>query len=39
MPFALTWLADVLLAAGLKVAEQPDWQTRGRREMSEVKGG
>lgn len=38
MTFALTWLPDVLLAAGLKVAEQPDWQTRGRREMGELKG-
>jgi len=38
MTFALTWLADVLLAARLKVAQQPDWQSRGRREMGEVKG-
>jgi len=38
MTYALTWLADVLLAAGLKVAEQPDWKSRGRREMGELKG-
>lgn len=38
MAYSLTWLADVLLDVGLKVAEQPDWRTRGRREMGEVRG-
>jgi peptidoglycan hydrolase-like protein with peptidoglycan-binding domain len=38
MAFALTWLPKVLLDAGLKVAEQPGWQTRGRGEMGTVKG-
>src|SRR6476620_11779533 len=31
-------MPDVLLAAGLKVAEQPGWQTRGRAEMGTVRG-
>jgi len=34
----LTWLADVLKKAGLKVAEQPGWQTRGRGPMGNVRG-
>lgn len=38
MAFSLTWLAQVLLDAGLKVAEQPDWKNRGRAEMGTVKG-
>ena len=38
MAFSLTWLAEVLEAAGLKVAEVPDWRTRGRAEMGPVKG-
>lgn len=38
MTYSLTWLADVLRAAGLKVVEQPGWQSRGRREMGIVKG-
>jgi peptidoglycan hydrolase-like protein with peptidoglycan-binding domain len=38
MDFALTWLPDILLAAGLKVAEQPGWRTRGRREMGRIRG-
>ena len=33
----LTWLADVLKDAGLKVAQQPGWQTRGKP-MGTVKG-
>ncbi|MCJ2019587.1 N-acetylmuramoyl-L-alanine amidase [Methylobacterium sp. E-065] len=37
MPF-LSWLADVPRAAGLKVAEQPGWKTRGHGPMGEVKG-
>lgn len=37
MPNA-TWLADVLCAAGLKVAEQPGWKTRGHGAMGTVKG-
>jgi hypothetical protein len=38
MAFALTWLPEVLEDAGLKVAEQPGWRTRGRGEMGAVKG-
>ena len=37
MPFSLTWLPDVLLDAGLKVAEQPGWETRGVGEMGVVR--
>ena len=38
MVFSLTWLPEVLEGAGLKVAEQPGWRTRGRSEMGPVKG-
>lgn len=38
MAFALTWLPRVLLDAGLRVAEQPGWQNRGRGEMGTVRG-
>lgn len=37
MPYA-TWLADELRSAGLKVAEQPGWKTRGHGAMGTVKG-
>lgn len=38
MAFSLTWLPKVLLDAGLKVAEQPGWQNRGRGEIGPIKG-
>jgi len=38
MPFSLTWLSQVLLDAGLKVAEQPGWQDRGRGDVGPIKG-
>jgi N-acetyl-anhydromuramyl-L-alanine amidase AmpD len=38
MAFSLTWLPTVLLDAGLKVAEQPGWQTRGRGDVGTIKG-
>ena len=38
MAFSLTWLAQVLKAAGLKVAEQPGWENRGRGPMGIVRG-
>lgn len=38
MVYALTWLPEVLEAAGLKVAETPGWRTRGRAEMGVVRG-
>ena len=36
--FSLTWLAGVLRDAGLTVAEQPGWQTRGRGDVGTVVG-
>jgi N-acetyl-anhydromuramyl-L-alanine amidase AmpD len=38
VPFSLTWLPRVLLDAGLKVAEQPGWQNRGRGDVGAIKG-
>lgn len=38
MTYAMTWLADVLRAAGCKVVELNGWQSAGRAEMGEVKG-
>jgi peptidoglycan hydrolase-like protein with peptidoglycan-binding domain len=38
MAFSLTWLSSVLLDAGLKVAEQPDWETRGRGDVDTIQG-
>jgi hypothetical protein len=38
MAYALTWLSEVLLNAGLRVAEDPGWEARGRSEMGEVLG-
>ncbi len=38
MAFSLTWLPAVLLDAGLRVAEQPGWQTRGRSDVGTVMG-
>lgn len=38
MAFSLTWLPQVLLDAGLRVAEQPGWQNRGRGEVGPIKG-
>ncbi len=38
MSYSLTWLPTVLEEAGLKVAEVPGWETRGRSEMGHVKG-
>jgi hypothetical protein len=34
----LTWLLDILKAAGLKVAPVDGWELRGRGEMSPVRG-
>ncbi|WP_375393593.1 N-acetylmuramoyl-L-alanine amidase [uncultured Sphingomonas sp.] len=36
--YPLTWLNDILLAAGLKVAEVPGWQTRGLNHGFDPKG-
>lgn len=38
MSYALTWLPEVLEAAGLKVACVPGWENRGRAEMGTVRG-
>lgn len=39
MAFSLTWLPDVLKAAGLRVAVVDDqWKTRGRGDMGQVVG-
>lgn len=38
MPFALSWLAEVLEGASLKVAEQPGWRARGRADMPNPRG-
>lgn len=38
MSYALTWLPEVLLGAGLKVAEVPGWETRGHGDMKQVRG-
>lgn len=38
MSFALTWMPQTLLDAGLKVAEVPGWESRGRAEMGTVLG-
>lgn len=38
MAYSLTWLPEVLEDAGLKVAEQPGWRTRGRGEVGRIRG-
>jgi hypothetical protein len=38
MAYKLVWMAQVLRAAGLKVAEQPGWVDCGRSEMGTVRG-
>jgi hypothetical protein len=38
MAFSLTWLPEVLEEAGLKVAEQPGWRTRGHGDVAAIKG-
>jgi peptidoglycan hydrolase-like protein with peptidoglycan-binding domain len=38
MPFQLTWLPDVLMSAGLKVAQVPGWKDRGHGDMDQING-
>lgn len=38
MAYALTWMRNCLLDAGLKVAEDTGWEGRGREEMGTVRG-
>lgn len=37
MTFSLTWLPGVLRAAGLRVVEQPGWQTRGHGDVGKTQ--
>lgn len=36
--YSLTWLPDILRKAGLKVVEQPAWQTRGHGDVKKIMG-
>ena len=38
MAFSLTWLPDVLKAAGLKVALEDGWENRGRGDVGKIMG-
>lgn len=38
MTYSMTWLADVLRAANLKVVERDGWKDHGRGEMGDVRG-
>ena len=38
MPFKLTWLPEVLKAAGLKVAVEPGFENRGRGDVGQILG-
>src|SRR3546814_19488871 len=38
MAYKLTWLADVLRAAGCTVVEEDGWKDRGRGQMGNVLG-
>ncbi len=38
MIYSLTWLPDVLRAAGLTVVEEPDWRTRGHGDVGTIQG-
>jgi Putative peptidoglycan binding domain/N-acetylmuramoyl-L-alanine amidase len=38
MSFSLTWLPEVLEDAGLRVAEQPGWRTRGSGDVPNILG-
>jgi hypothetical protein len=38
MNYALSWLVDVLEAAGLKVAPVPGWESRGTRDVKTTMG-
>lgn len=38
MTYKLTWLPDVLVASGLKVAEVPGWRTRGHGDFGKPRG-
>jgi hypothetical protein len=38
MSYKLVWLPDILRKAGLKVIEQPGWETRGHGDMGTIFG-
>src|SRR5215510_5518597 len=38
MPLKLTWLAQVLQDAGLKVSPDPGWETRGFGDVGDIFG-
>ena len=38
MAHSLTWLPDVLMAAGLKVSTVPGWENRGNRDVGKIFG-
>jgi peptidoglycan hydrolase-like protein with peptidoglycan-binding domain len=38
MPFSLVWLPEVLKSAGLKVALDPGWETRGHGDVGSILG-
>jgi N-acetyl-anhydromuramyl-L-alanine amidase AmpD len=38
MTYSLTWLPQVLANAGLKVARQPGWETRGHGDVGTLRG-
>lgn len=37
MAYSLTWLSEVLRVAGLRVVEQPGWQTRGHGDVGKTQ--
>lgn len=37
MTYSLTWLPEVLRGAGLRVVEQPGWQTRGQGDVGKIQ--
>jgi len=38
IPYRLSWMADCLREAGLKVEEVPGWKTRGRGDVKQTRG-
>lgn len=38
MTYSLTWLPNVLRAAGLSVVEEPGWKTRGHGDVGKITG-
>ena len=38
MSYSLTWMPEILENAGLKVVEEPNWQTRGHGDVRNIIG-